>query len=149
MISPGKADGVRGMRGDESERVRAGLRARLEQVRGRDLTDAEVAEEVLALKAAGAAAVPVLLEQFADTDETLWAIATQALKAWEEPRPIEGLVALLGSAGIDDLAKALILTVLEAYGLDIDDPNVLGLGIDLEQYEVEPGGNGRSGGRSG
>ncbi len=135
------------MRADEPEQV--GLQARLEQVRGRDLTDAEVAEEVVALKAAGAVAVPVLLELFADTDETLWAIATQALKAWEEPRPIEGLVALLRSASIDDLAKALILTVLEAYGLDIDDPDVLGLGIDLEQYEVEPGGDGQSGGRNG
>jgi len=137
------------MPSDKQERVRAGLRERLQQVRGRELTDAEVADEVAALKEAGPAAVPVLLEQFADQDETLWAIATQALKAWEEPRPIEALVGLLRSGGIDDLAKALILTVLEAYGLDIDDLDVLGLGIDLEEYEVEPGGDVEGGGRNG
>jgi len=137
------------MRSDEQERVRVGLRARLEQLRGRDLTDVELADEVAALKAAGETAVPVLLEQFADTDETLWAVATQALKAWEEPRPIEALVALLRNARIDDLAKALILTVLEAYGLDIDDPDVLGLGIDLDEFEVEPGEDVENGGRNG
>jgi len=137
------------MPSDEQERVRAGLRERLQQLRGRELTDAEVADEVAALKEAGAAAVPVLLEQFADQDETLWAIATQTLKAWEEPRPIEALVGLLRSARIDDLAKALILTVLEAYGLDIDDLDVLGLGIDLEEYEVEPGRDVEGGGRNG
>jgi HEAT repeat protein len=137
------------MRPDEQERVKAGLRARLQQLRAQDLTDAELADEVAALKEAGAAAVPVLLDQFADTDETLWAIATQALKAWEEPRPIEALVALLRSPGVDDLAKALVLTVLEAYGLDIDDLDVLGLGIDLEEYEVKPGEDGERGGRNG
>ena len=137
------------MRSDEQEQVRSGLRARLQQLRGLDLTDAELADEVAALKAAGETAVPVLLEQFADTDETLWAVATQALKAWEEPRPIEALVALLRNARIDDLAKALILTVLEAYGLDIDDPDVLGLGIDLDEFEVEPGEDVENGGRNG
>ena len=136
------------MRPDEQERVKTGLRARLQQLRGRDLTDAELADEVAALTAAGATAVPVLLDQFADTDETLWAIATQALKACEEPRPIEALVALLRSPGIDDLAKALVLTVLEAYGLDIDDPDVLGLGIDLEEYEAKPGEDGEREGRN-
>ncbi len=34
------------MRPDEQERVKAGLRARLQQLRGRDLTDAELADEV-------------------------------------------------------------------------------------------------------
>jgi HEAT repeat protein len=137
------------MRPDEQERVKAGLQARLQLLRARDLTDAEVADEVAALKEAGAAAVPVLLDQFADTDETLWAVATQALKAWEEPRPIGALVELLRSARIDDLAKALILTVLEAYGLDIDDLDVLGLGIDLEAYEVKPDEYAEGGGRNG
>jgi HEAT repeat protein len=137
------------MTADEQERVRARLRTRLQQLRGRDLTDAEVAAEMTALKAAGAAAIPVLLDQFTDTDETLWAIATQALKAWEKPRPIEALLALLRSASVDDLAKALILTVLEAYGLDVDDPDLLGLGIDLGEYEVDTGRDGGNGGQNG
>ena len=131
---------------DEQRQAQEELRARLRRLRGQDLSDTAVAEEVAALKASGPPAVPVLLEQFAEEDETLWAVVTQALKAWEEPRPVEALVALLRNPRIHDLAKALVLTILERYGLDIDDPDVLGLGIDLEGYEVEPDEDGGNGG---
>ena len=132
---------------DEELRAQEVIRARLHRLRGQDLSDAAVVEEVAVLKASGPAVVPVLLDQFADEDETMWALATQALKAWEEPRPIEALVALLRNPRIHDLAKALILTILEQYGLDVDDPDVLGLGINLEDCMEEPDGEDGSGGR--
>jgi HEAT repeat protein len=132
---------------DEELRAQEEIRARLMRLRGRDLSDAAVAEEVSVLKASGVAAIPVLLAQFAGEDETLWAVATQTLKQWDEPRPIEALVALLRNPRIHDLAKALILTVLERYGLDVDDPDILGLGINLEDYGAEPDEEGGNGGR--
>jgi HEAT repeat protein len=132
---------------DEELQVQKEIRARLVRLRGQDLSDAAVAEEVSILKASGPAAVPVLLDQFADEDETLWAVATQALKGWDEPRPVEALATLLRNPRIHDLAKALILTILERYGLDVDDPDVLGLGINLEDYRVEPDEEGGSEGQ--
>jgi len=112
---------------DEELRAQEEIRSRLLRLRGQDLSDAAVEEEAAFLKASGAAAIPVLLDLFAGEDETLWAVATQSLKAWDEPRPVEGLLALLHNPRIHDLAKALILSILERYGLDVDDPDVLGL----------------------
>lgn len=130
------------MAGSEKARAAERVRERLEELRGRDLSDAEVDAEVRDLLAVGEAAIPVLLEQFTQEDETLLAVATQSLKAWGEPRPVEPLIALLRDPAVDDLAKALILTVLETYGLDVSDPELLGLVIDLEEYRVGPPGNG-------
>jgi len=131
----------------ESERDRDAeqIRERLKGVRGQDLTDAQVAAEVRHLLAAGEPAIPVILSQFTDEDETLLAVATQALKAWGEPRPVEPLIALLRNPVVGDLAKALILNVLESYGLDVDAAELLGLGIDLEEYQVDSGGDGGNG----
>lgn len=121
----------------EQERMREQIRRRFEELRGKDLTDAEVDAEARRLIATGDPAIPVLLEQFAGEDEALLAVATQALKAWGEPRPVESLIALLRNPEVGDLAKALILNVLEEYGLDVDDPELLGLSIDLEDYDVD------------
>jgi len=121
------------------------IRERLKGLRGQDLTDAQVAEEVWHLLAAGEPAIPVILSQFTDEDATLLAVATQALKAWGEPRPVEPLIALLRNPVVGDLAKALILNVLESYGLDVDDAELLGLGINLEEYQVDSGGDGGNG----
>jgi len=129
----------------EGDRDAEQIRERLKGVRGQDLTDAQVAEEVRRLLAVGEPAIPVILSQFTDEDETLLAVATQALKAWGEPRPVEPLIALLRNPVVGDLAKALILNVLESYGLDVDDPELLGLGINLEEYQVDSGGDGGNG----
>jgi HEAT repeat protein len=129
----------------ERDRDAGQIRERLKGVRGQDLTDAQVAEVVRHLLAAGEPAIPVILSQFTDEDETLLAVATQALKAWGEPRPVEPLIALLRNPVVGDLAKALILNVLESYGLDVDDPELLGLGINLEEYQVDSGGDGGNG----
>jgi HEAT repeat protein len=116
----------------ERERIREQIRERFDELRGRDLTDAEVDAEVQSLLAIGEPAIPIILEQFKDEDETLLAVATQALKAWAEPRPVEPLMALLRNPDVGDLAKALILNVLKKYGLNVDGPELLGLSIDLE-----------------
>ena len=132
------------MAGFEQERIREQIRERFEELRGQDLTNAEVDVEVRHLLAIGDPAIPVILEQFADEDEALLAVATQALKAWGEPRPVEPLIALLRAPEVGDLAKALILNVLDKYGLDVDGPELLGLSIDLEDYRVNSTGNGES-----
>jgi len=125
--------------------IREQIRSRFAGLRGRDLTNAEVEVEVRHLLALGAPAIPVILEQFRDEDESLLAIATQSLKVWGEPRPVEPLLALLRNPDVGDLAKALILNILEKYGLDVDDPELLGLSIDLEDYQVDSSGDGGNG----
>jgi HEAT repeat protein len=126
----------------EQRRTAEEIRQRLQGLRGQDLTDAQVEAEVPALLASGPPALPILLEQFREEDETLLAVATQALKAWEEPRPVEPLLNLLRDPDVSDLSKALILNILERYGLDVDDAELLGLSINLEDYDLEPDGNG-------
>ena len=126
----------------EQEQTAAEIRQRLQGLRGQDLTDAQVEAEVRALLASGPPALPILLEQFREEDETLLAVATQALKAWEEPRPVEPLLELLRDPDVSDLSKALILNILERYGLDVDDAELLGLSINLEDYDLDPDGNG-------
>jgi len=133
----------------EQKRTAEEIRMRLEGLRGQDLTDAQVEAEVRDLLASGQAALPILLAQFREEDETLLAVATQALKAWEEPRPVEPLLDLLRDSEVGDLSKALILNILERYGLDVDDPELLGLGIDLEEYGVDADGNGNGKGSPG
>lgn len=118
------------------------IRHRLLRLRGQDLTDSQVEAEVRALLAIGPPALPILLELFRQEDETLLAVATQALKAWEDPRPVEALLNLLRDPDVSDLSKALILNILERYGLDVDDAELLGLSINLEDYDLDPGGNG-------
>jgi HEAT repeat protein len=126
----------------EQRRTAEEIRQRLQGLRGQDLTDAQVEAEVRALLASGPPALPILLEQFREEDETLLAVATQALKAWEEPRPVEPLLNLLRDPDVSDLSKALILNILERYGLDVDDAELLGLSINLEDYDLDPDGNG-------
>ena len=131
----------------QPDRIREQIRKRFEELRGQELTNAEVDVEVQRLLALGDPAIPVILEQFRDEDETLLAVATQALKSWGEPRPVESLLTLLRDPDVGDLARALILNTLEKYGLDVDDPELLGLSIDLEQYRVDSSGDGGNGAR--
>ena len=121
------------------------IRDWLEGLRGKDLADSEVEAAVQRLLAAGESAMPVLLEQFTTEDETLLAVVTLTLKVWEHPDPIKPLLDLLKNPEVGDLGKALILNVLEHRGLDVDDPAVLGLAINLEEYLPDPdrGGNGK------
>ena len=114
----------------------------LETMRGQDLTDAEVEAAVERLLGEPTLALPILLAQFADEDEdaALLAVATVTLKRWVEPYPIKPLMALLRSPGVGALGKALIMTVLERYGIDTDTSGLFGVGIDLEEHELSMGG---------
>ena len=116
----------------------------LETMRGQDLTDREVEAAAERLLGEPTLALPVLLAQFADADEdaALLAVATVTLKRWAEPYPIKPLMALLRSPGVGALGKALIMTVLERYGIDVDTSGLLGVGINLEEFELKPGGGG-------
>ena len=115
----------------------------LRQFRGQDLNDEEVAAAAARLVAGGATALPIVLAQYLDPEEdaTLLAVATVALKGWIEPYPSERLIELMQSREVGALGKALIMTVLERYGVDTADTALLGVGIDLEEYDIEgPGG---------
>jgi hypothetical protein len=114
----------------------------LETMRGQDLTDGEVEAAAERLLGEPTLALPILLAQFADEDEdaALLAVATVTLKRWVEPYPIKPLMALLRSPGVGALGKALILAVLEGYGIDTDTSGLFGVGIDLEEYELRTGG---------
>ena len=110
----------------------------LETLRGLDLTDAEVESAAVRLRAQRDTALPILLAQFADPaeDAALLAVTTVALRGWAEPYPVEALMALLRSPGVGALPKALIMTVLERYGIDIEGSGLFGVGINLEEYPL-------------
>ncbi len=110
----------------------------LREYRGRDLGDPEVEAVAARLVAEGDVALPVVLAQYLDPEEdaTLLAVATVALKGWTEPYPTARLIDLLQRREVGALSKALILTVLERYGVDANDTGMLGVGINLEEYEL-------------
>jgi hypothetical protein len=114
----------------------------LETLRGLDLTDAEVGAAAERLLAKPKLALPILLAQFADPEEdaALLAVATVTLKEWAEPHPIKPLMDLLRSPGVGALGKALIMIVLERYGIDMDSSGLLGVGLNLEECELDAGG---------
>jgi hypothetical protein len=114
----------------------------LKTLRGLDLTDAEVEAAAKRLLANREKALPVLLAQFADPgeDAALLAVATVTLKAWAEPYPIEPLTLLLRSPEVGALAKGLIMSVLERYRININASGLFGVGIDLEEYELDSSG---------
>lgn len=131
--------------GTEAEKDPTGeLVAWLEGMRGQDLTDGEVEAAAKRLLGEPTLALPILLAQYADADEdaALLAVATVTLKRWVEPYPIKPLMALLRSPGVGALGKALIMTVLERYGIDTETSGLFGVGIDLEEYEMKAGGGG-------
>jgi len=132
------------------EQERQSLKAWLEELRGRDLSDPEVEEAAKRLAASGSTGLRVLLAHLTDPaeDPALLAVASQTLRIWPRPYPVERLLVLLRKREVGALAKALILRVLEGYGLDTQDPTVLGVSIDLEEHQVEgqEGGNGHGDG---
>ena len=115
----------------------------LHGLRGRDLPDREVEEAGERLAAGGGSTLPIVLDLFREEDETLLAVATEAMKRWPMPRPTDSLVLLLRDPSLDDMARALILLVLERYGLDPVSPEMVGLGIDLEEFPIDPAAPGQ------
>lgn len=129
---------------DETQRPSGDLVAWVESFRGVDLTDAQVEEAAARLRGQRDEALPVVLALFADPaeDAALLAVATVTLREWAEPHPIKPLMALLQSPGVGALGKALIMTVLERYGIDISGSDLFGVGINLEEYELDAGQGG-------
>ncbi|HZY30219.1 MAG TPA: hypothetical protein VFF86_01120, partial [Candidatus Methylomirabilis sp.] len=74
-----------------------------------------------------------LLRQFESDDEEGLALATSALKALDDRSLIPRLLKLLRAPQVGDLAKGLILNLLEHYGFDTRDPSLVGASISLEE----------------
>lgn len=127
------------MRDDHEEGPTGEMWEWLATLRGLDPTDAEVEAAAQRLLADPARALPILLAQFTDPteDPALLAVTTVALKGWDAPYPVKPLELLLRSKDVGALGKALIMTVLERYGLAVDSPDLFGVGINLEEYEID------------
>jgi hypothetical protein len=120
----------------DPEAERGELAAWLEEQRGRDLSDDEVEAAARRLAAVGGVALDLVLAhlQSPDEDPALLAISSQALRVWEPPYPVEPLLGLLGNRKVGALPKALVLRLLEGYGMETRE--LLAPGINLEEYEV-------------
>jgi hypothetical protein len=112
------------------------LAAWLEELRDRDLNDDEVEAAAHRLADAGGVALDLVLQHLASPDEdaTHLAVSSQALRVWHPPYPVESLIGLLRRPDVGALPKALILRVLEGYGMETRE--LLGPAINLEEYEV-------------
>lgn len=127
----------------DPERERMELAAWLEALRGKDLADPEVNAAAQRLADAGGVALDLVLGHLTSPDEdpALLAVTSQALRVWHPPYPVESLIEMLKKREVGALAKALILRVLEGYGMDTRE--VLGVGVDLEGHQwPEPPGRG-------
>jgi hypothetical protein len=127
------------MRDDHEDGATGEIWEWLASLRGLDLTDAEVEEAARRLLADPERALPILLAQFTDPaeDPALLAVTTVALKGWAAPHPVKPLTVLLRSKDVGALGKALIMTVLERYGMAADSADLFGVGINLEEYPIE------------
>lgn len=117
----------------------------LEAVRGTEPTPAEVRAAGERIAALGDGAVPALIAALgdADEDEAVLAVAAGALRRLPGPVLTQRLMGLLRSPRIGDVAKALVLGILEDAGLDIHDPSLVGAMVDLEGVLTpDSGGNG-------
>lgn len=86
-----------------------------------------------------AEAIPLLLRQFEGEDEEGLALATSALRVMKDPSVVPLLLKLLRSPHVGDLAKGLLLNLLEHYGFDTRDPSLVGASIDFRKVSKGPG----------
>jgi HEAT repeat protein len=110
----------------------------LNKVRGTEPTPDEVRAAAGRIADLGEAAVPALLEALAEEDESVLAVVAASLRRLATPAVTQRLVLLLRSPRLGDLAKALVLGVLEDAGMDIHDPALVGAGADLESVLFGP-----------
>lgn len=104
----------------------------LEEVRGTEPTPEDVRAAADRIAGAGDAAVPPLLEALAEEDEAVLAVAAASLRRLASPALAQRLLGLLRSSRIGDLAKALVLGVLEDAGMDIHDASLVGSVVDVD-----------------
>ena len=104
----------------------------LEALRGTDPSPEAVGGAADRIAAAGPGAVAPLLEALEDEDEAVLAVAAASLRRLASPVLTQRLVTLLRSSRLGDLAKALVLGILEDAGMDLSDPSLVGAVADLE-----------------
>jgi HEAT repeat protein len=104
----------------------------LAEVRGTEPGPAEVRAAADRIATIGDSAVPALLEALAEEDEAVLAVAARALRPLASPAVTRQLLGLLRSPDLGDVAKALLLGVLEDAGMDIHDLSLVGSVVDLE-----------------
>ncbi len=110
----------------------------LDGVRGTEPGPAAVGAAADRIAGFGEAAVPSLLEALEGEDEAVLAVAGASLRRLANPALTQRLVALLRSPRLGDLAKAIVLGVLEDAGMDIHDPSLVGALADLEGFLFSP-----------
>lgn len=115
-----------------SEESTSDFVALLEELKRGDLPPDVLRRRLRSLLDHGAQTIPLLLRQFESDDEEGLALATSALKALDDPSLIPRLLTLLRAPHVGDLAKGLILTLLEHYGFDTRDPSLIAISIDLQ-----------------
>lgn len=81
----------------------------------------------------------MLLRQFESEDEERLAVAVTALRAMDDPSLVPLLLKLLQSPHVGNLAKGLLLNLLEHYGFDTHDPSLIGASIDFWEVLKGPG----------
>ncbi len=86
-----------------------------------------------------AQAIPLLLRLFEGEDEERLALATSVLKAMNDPALVPRLLELLQAPHVSDLAKGLLLNLLEHYGFDTCDPSLIAASINLRDALKAPG----------
>jgi hypothetical protein len=116
-----------------SEESTSDFVALLEELKRGDLPPDLFKRRLRSLLDHRAQAIPLLLRQFESDDEEGLALATSALKALDDPSLIPRLLTLLRAPHVGDLAKGLILTLLEHYGFDTRDPSLIAVSIDLQE----------------
>ena len=84
-------------------------------------------------------ALPLLLREFEGGDEEGLALATSTLRAMDDPSVVPLLLNLFRSAHVGDLAKGLLLILLEHFGFDIHDPSLIGASLDFQDVPKGPG----------
>ena len=107
------------------------LAALLEELKRADLPPDLFRRRLRSLLDHRAQVIPFLLRQFESDDEE--GPAPSALKALDDPSLIPRLLKLLRAPHVGDLAKGLILNLLEHYGFDTRDPSLIAASIDLQE----------------
>ena len=130
-IALGRKTGI----GEESA---SDLAALLEELKRGDLPPDVLRRRLRSLLDHGAQIIPLLLRQFESDDEEGLALATRALKALGDLSLTPRLLTLLRAPHVGDLAKGLILTLLEHYGFDTRDPSLIAASIDLQEVLEGP-----------
>jgi hypothetical protein len=110
-----------------------------EELKGLDLAPGALLPRLQPFFERPAEALPLLLRQFEGGDDDGLAMATSALKAMDDPSIVPLLLNLFRSARIGDLAKGLLLILLEHYGFDIHDPSLIGASLDFQDVLNGPG----------